>query len=301
MMLQASMQEESGKVAQRSSSIRELDDAQTDSSQAYQSVAASCKTIDDTSCTSKAMRDRDAEIDVLAERERRAAEEDKTAAVTSKSMAKVQLDDPPGAGTLKAVLLLMTVLIFVDGIRRWRLQKQEAREAAQVRTKAAEAAAEHEAAVERTWVEMVTAAAAGDVSGFRQAAQVRPGPPVKREDPWGCTPLHFAATGGSTEVVADLLKCGAEVDALDACDETALHFAARAGHKGVCEVLLGSRANIDAMNVRDMTPLIVAGHANKEPVCRFLADKGATVGGMADEDLPPLVVSQIVRKVLGSA
>jgi len=198
--------------------------------------------------------------------------------------------DPPGAGVLRAFLELMIIVIIFDGIRRWRLQKQDAG-----KPKATNPARQVEAAEEAAWIAMVNAASAGNSENFEKALSSKPS--VSRTDTWGCTALHFAAAGGSATITAELLKKGVEVDPLDASDETPLHFAARAGHAPICDLLIGAGANINAVNVQDMTPFVIAGHANQEPACRLLADRGAGVAGLTDEQLPPLVVSQLVRKV----
>jgi hypothetical protein len=204
-------------------------------------------------------------------------------------------EEPYGAATLKISLEVMVVMLFVDGLRRWLVQQQEK----EGREKAKAAVAETETEVDRAWQELVLAATAGDELRVEKALTDEL--PVQRTDMWGCAPLHFAAVGGSAKVASELLKRGAEVDALDACDESALHFAARAGHPGICEVLLNSGANVNLVNDQEMTPLVVAGHAKQEATCRFLADNGGHAGGMADQDLPPLVICQVMRKVLEAA
>lgn len=219
-------------------------------------------------------------------------------ATLKESIASVRLTpeaesgDPAGAGVLRAFLELMIIALFCDGIRRWRLQKKD------IGKTNPSPVQEAEAAEEAAWLAMVTAASTANDVNFQKALSSRPS--VSRTDPWGCTPLHFAAAGGSASITAELLKKGVEVDALDASDETPLHFAARAGHATICDLLVDARANINAANVQDMTPLVVAGHANQEATCRLLADHGAGCGGLADEQLPPLVVSQLVRKVFAA-
>jgi hypothetical protein len=203
---------------------------------------------------------------------------------SSEKPVEAKWEDPPGAKTCRILLVFMTLCVVLHGMRRWHLEQPEEqdREASGVQDEALS--------------DMVKAAAAGDVSSFKKAFMHRP--PVNREDVWGCTPLHVAAIGGSTEIVTELLSVGAKVDAIDACDETALHFAARAGHPYVCDALLQKGADINAVNAENMTPLVVAGHAKQASTCRLLIDKGAAVGGMPDEALPSLVVTELARKIL---
>jgi hypothetical protein len=215
--------------------------------------------------------------------------EENDAVAPSAPVTDSEKADPPGAATFKAVLQLMVVALLVDGLRRWRMQQNESSR----QQKVVETTADVEA--DELWAELLTAASLGDEPSFKKIELEKSF--VKREDLWGCTALHFAATGGSTEIATDLLQLGAKVDAVDACDETALHFAARSGHVSMCDLLLNNGANVNPLNAQDMTPLVVAGHAKQESACRFLVDHGANAGGMADEHLPPMVVGQVVRKI----
>lgn len=186
--------------------------------------------------------------------------------------------DPPGADMLRMVLKAMIVLLVIDGLWKCYLQRQA------------------NAAAQSAWAKMVQAANSGDERGFMESLSLHP--TVMQTDAWGCTPLHFAAAGGSAMITTELLKLGAEVDALDAMDETPLHIAARTGAVSVSEALVKTGADVDAVNKEGMTPIVIAGHANQESTCRFLADSGAGCAGLKDEDLPPLVVSQFVRRML---
>jgi len=201
--------------------------------------------------------------------------------------------DPPGAGVLRAVMQLMILFLVVDGIRRWNLQKQDA-----LKLNTKKSAPTNEANATAAWVDMVNSASNGDMKGFEKALIAKG--QVTRADAWGCTPLHFAAVGGSLAIATELLKHAVDVDALDASEETPLHLAARAGNAPICKLLLAAGAKMDAVNVQGMTPFVVAGHANAEPACRLLADHGAGVAGLADDELPQMVVSQIVRKMFAT-
>lgn len=201
--------------------------------------------------------------------------------------------DPPGTDMVRIALQVMTLWLVFDGFQKWRLQKQEVEPKGDARKQARD---QEEAAAKSAWVQMVKAARSGDEAGFKEALLHHP--VINEADAWGCTPLHFAAAGGSAAIASELLKLGAEVDAFDAVDETALHIAARTGGVSMCEVLFKGGSNIDAVNKQGFTPLVVAAHANQEPACRFLADSGAGVANLTDEEIPPLVVSQVVRKVL---
>jgi len=206
--------------------------------------------------------------------------------------AKAEKEDPPGAATLKMILQLAVLGLFADGYSR--LRKQE-KEKPQPLAKKLQIPTEEDKSALKAWTEMVAAASDADEICFEKALCSKPA--LNQADPWGCTPLHFAAKGGSTMIVSELLKRGAQVNAIDAMDETPLHFAARAGHVEICEALLAKGATKDALNVQDFTPLVVAGHAKQASTVSFLVEKGAGAGGLTDEALPLLVVSEIMKRV----
>lgn len=60
------------------------------------------------------------------------------------------------------------------------------------------------------------------------------------------TALHLAARNGHTEVVADLLKAGADVNATDHDGMTALHGAAAKGNTRAAGELIWAHAHVDA-------------------------------------------------------
>lgn len=185
---------------------------------------------------------------------------------------------------VKLVLQLMTLWLVYDGLKRWKQDGAKANKAMPKEVQVAD------------WSRMVSAAHSGDENSFDECVAGRS--VQMRSDAWGCTPLHFAAVGGSGAIAKKLLDARAELDALDAVDETPLHIAARSGHVAVCEFLLKAGAAINMVNKEGKTPLVVAGEANQESTCRLLSDNGGGAGNLKDEELPPLVVSQVLRKVL---
>lgn len=209
------------------------------------------------------------------------------------STSHTELDvSPTGAGALRMVLQVMILLLVLDCIRCSLLKLKQRPIKKQAEDPALTAA----------WAQMVKAARTGDTSSFGAFQEtLKRCSLLTRSDAWGCSLLHFAAVGGATALVAELLEQGAEVDALDANDETPLHMAARAGHAPICALLHGAKANLNAVNRQGMSPLMIAGHASQEQACRLLFDVGACVAGVPDEELPLLIQSQFVQKLLAAA
>ncbi|KAE9401288.1 ankyrin [Gymnopus androsaceus JB14] len=69
------------------------------------------------------------------------------------------------------------------------------------------------------------------------------------------TPVHWAASSGSLEIVRYLIDHKAEVDKVDGSGWSALHIAASAGHDDVVEELVGSGADVNRRNSKGITPL----------------------------------------------
>ena len=73
--------------------------------------------------------------------------------------------------------------------------------------------------------------------------------------PYGWTALHVAALAGRPRAAEQLLKHGANRNAIDEAGMTPLHWAARRGHAEVVRLLLEAGAEVMSRNKFDMTPL----------------------------------------------
>ena len=71
----------------------------------------------------------------------------------------------------------------------------------------------------------------------------------------GWTPLHWAALGGSRDVVAFLIEHGANIKAKNKSGETPLHEAAHYGHRDVVALLIKRGADARAQDAKGFTPL----------------------------------------------
>ncbi|CAM9592096.1 unnamed protein product, partial [Phaeothamnion confervicola] len=78
----------------------------------------------------------------------------------------------------------------------------------------------------------------------------------------GATPLHAAAGNGNADMVALLLRHGANLDAVDADGQTPLMYAAAGNHGGAIAALLEGGGTTDSRDENDRTVLHLAAEAN---------------------------------------
>lgn len=69
------------------------------------------------------------------------------------------------------------------------------------------------------------------------------------------TALHIAAAQGDCDIVAELIRTGANVDAQDSDGYTPLHDAAHKGYSQIVRFLLEHGASVDFLDYNNMTPL----------------------------------------------
>ena len=100
--------------------------------------------------------------------------------------------------------------------------------------------------------------------------------------------LMDAAEKGNTNIVADLLDMGAQVDARNPFGWTVLHWAATNGHTDTAMLLLDRGAQVDARNPFGWTVLHWAARNGKTDVSRLLLDRGAQVDARGADDWTPL-------------
>ena len=94
----------------------------------------------------------------------------------------------------------------------------------------------------------------------------------------GSTPLHCATWKGHPDVVALLLKLGADVNARNNNDHwgtTPLHAAAHANQRAIAELLIEHGADIHATNLDGRTPLDETEFHKAKPVANLLKQHGA--------------------------
>jgi uncharacterized protein len=83
-----------------------------------------------------------------------------------------------------------------------------------------------------------------------------------------------AVTGGDVEMVRQLLRAGANVNARDRYGQTALMLAAHRGHWEMVEVLVAAGADLNVAAKYNLTALMLAIVAGHVTVARLLARAG---------------------------
>eukprot|EP00929_Paragymnodinium_shiwhaense_P048577 TRINITY_DN24541_c0_g1_i1.p1 TRINITY_DN24541_c0_g1~~TRINITY_DN24541_c0_g1_i1.p1 ORF type:complete len:174 (+),score=31.19 TRINITY_DN24541_c0_g1_i1:333-854(+) len=105
--------------------------------------------------------------------------------------------------------------------------------------------------------------------------------------------LHFAAGGGSVEVVRILLEAKADVKAVaPTSNETALHSAAQQGHDAVAKMLLEHGAEPNACAESGDTALHNACAKGHLEMAKLLVQGGADVNQKNLQDYTPLACAE---------
>ncbi len=101
------------------------------------------------------------------------------------------------------------------------------------------------------------------------------------------TPLFLAAEAGYTEILAVLLKAGADVNfATDG--DTPLMIAAENGHSEIVKLLLKTGADVNASRETGSTPLYLASLNDHSEIVKLLLKAGADVNASHENGFTPL-------------
>ena len=128
-------------------------------------------------------------------------------------------------------------------------------------------------------MDLWTACVEGNLERVRQLIQDGQNVNTTIGDIFETTPLNCAAATGHIEVVGELIRAGARVNAKDKDKQTALHRASWNGHSSVVTTLIEAGANLNEKNVWGMTPLMRAADSGHVQVVGELIRAGARVNG----------------------
>ncbi len=97
---------------------------------------------------------------------------------------------------------------------------------------------------------------------------------VNHKSPWGMTALHESVRGGHVDAVEELLKAGADINALDVDERTPLYWASERGYAKVVDMLLDKGANPSLSDQDKRSPLHRAARYGHTDVVSILVQKG---------------------------
>jgi ankyrin repeat protein len=118
------------------------------------------------------------------------------------------------------------------------------------------------------------AAAAGNVAKVRSLLSDGNSPNQVDEDNQRAG-LHEAAMNGNIQIVAILIKAGAQIDIRDKLGNTPLIYASERDHAEVLKLLLDVGAQVDWQNHDGMTALMIAAKNGEVEMVRVLLEHGA--------------------------
>ncbi|CAG9824123.1 unnamed protein product, partial [Phaedon cochleariae] len=107
----------------------------------------------------------------------------------------------------------------------------------------------------------------------------------------GLNALHLASKDGHIDIVRELLKRGAVVDAATKKGNTSLHIASLAGQEEVVRLLVQYGASLNVQSQNGFTPLYMAAQENHDGVVRYLLSKGANQTLATEDGFTPLAVA----------
>ena len=102
---------------------------------------------------------------------------------------------------------------------------------------------------------------------------------IDARDKDGSTPLHCATWKGQQEVVALLIKGGADVNAHNNNDHwgtTPLHAAAHANQAAIAQLLIDHGADLNAQDREGRTPMFHTTFHQAKPVAKLLERHGTS-------------------------
>jgi ankyrin repeat protein len=128
------------------------------------------------------------------------------------------------------------------------------------------------------------AAAVGDLERVHELLLLEGGF-VDLWSPDGFTALHLAAFFGHQDVAAELLRRGADANAVarNPMQVQPLHSAAAADHTGICRLLLDHGADANSRQEGGFRPIHAAAQNGNDELYELLVERGADQEAAADD------------------
>jgi ankyrin repeat protein len=89
------------------------------------------------------------------------------------------------------------------------------------------------------------------------------------------TGMHYAAMNGNLQIIAILIKAGADIDPRDRLGNTPLMLAAQRNQTEAADLLIEAGAKLNMQNRDGLTPLMIAAGRGNIALVRALLDSGA--------------------------
>lgn len=180
---------------------------------------------------------------------------------------------------LKPLLIVLLVLVFVDmGLLGfflwWRGQQKTGQGQIAGQSPAALSDTEMPSRLLTPMEEVHAAARNGDVTALRELLDAHPELlNANTHNRFGSTALHFAAYFKQREIVAELLKRGADVNAVNNEGTTPLHDAIASGHEGIVRLLLEGGANVSLRNGSGKDALTYAQDKKRTAIAELIQEQ----------------------------
>lgn len=137
----------------------------------------------------------------------------------------------------------------------------------------------------------------GDIKKVEILLKDNPGCIEQREEKFGFTPLHKAASKGQTDICKLLIEKGADIHAIDNSHRTPLHLASSNGHIGVTKLLIGKGADIYKRDRDGGTNLHIAALGGHPKMIKLFIDRGIDLNAQDNNGYTPIIWAIYGKKI----
>lgn len=119
----------------------------------------------------------------------------------------------------------------------------------------------------------------------------------QRDEKFGSTPLHKAASNGQIEICKLLIEKGADIQAINNSQETPLHFASYNGHLGVAKLLINKGVDIKQQGRQGGSNLHMAAWGGHPEMIKFFIEKGINANIQDSNSDTPIIWAIFNKKI----